>query len=203
MSVFRNLLTQLFDKGGLPSEYQRVEWIAGTSTTMKYNAIDTGIKMQPNIEITIGASWNQSFNASYDRLAGLDKLGWMEASSNSPTICLYPTGQGTYSNALTTTRSEVKITTTYWSVDGTTIKTYTAPSFGNTTIILDSNTTGQYTYGGRFSIWDCMIKVGDDIVFNAVPCYRKSDNEIGMYDFVSQTFITSSGAGTFIKGGDI
>lgn len=203
MSVFRNLLTQLFDTGGLPKEYQRVEWIAGTSTTMAYNAIDTGIKMQPNIEITIGASWNQSFTAAYDRLVGLDNLGWLEARSNASALTLYPTAQGTYSSNLTTTRTEVKITPTYWSVNGTTIRTYYSPTFGNTNIILDSNTIGQYTYGGRYSIWDCTIKVGDNVVFNAVPCYRKSDNVIGMYDFVSQTFLTSSGAGTFIKGDDI
>lgn len=36
-----------------------------------------------------------------------------------------------------------------------------------------------------------------------VPCYRKSDGEIGMYDTVSKTFYTNAGTGTFLKGADV
>ena len=38
---------------------------------------------------------------------------------------------------------------------------------------------------------------------NLVPCYRKSDGEIGMYDTVSKTFYTNAGKGTFLKGADV
>lgn len=40
-------------------------------------------------------------------------------------------------------------------------------------------------------------------IMSLVPCYRKSDNEIGMYDTVSQTFYTNQGTGTFLKGNDV
>jgi len=200
MSVFRNLLLAL-DGKKLPSEYQQVEWIAGTSTALNANSLDTGIKMQNNIEIIIGTSWNQSYGASYDRLAGFDTLGWLESMSNNTPLTLYPTGN--YSGAFDTQRKEVKVTTTNWSVDGTVISTYTASAFGSTNITLLSNVTGAFTGGGRFSIWDCVIKVGSNILFDAVPCYRKSDNVIGIYDFVSKTFITKTGSGSFIKGGDV
>jgi len=40
-------------------------------------------------------------------------------------------------------------------------------------------------------------------VFDMVPCYRKSDEEIGMYDLVSKTFFTNAGTGTFTKGGNV
>ena len=36
-----------------------------------------------------------------------------------------------------------------------------------------------------------------------VPCYRKSDGEIGLYDTVSKTFFTNQGTGTFLKGADV
>lgn len=36
-----------------------------------------------------------------------------------------------------------------------------------------------------------------------IPCYRKSDGEIGMYDTVSQAFYENSGTGTFLKGANI
>ena len=36
-----------------------------------------------------------------------------------------------------------------------------------------------------------------------VPCYRKSDNEIGLYDLVNNQFYTNQGSGTFLKGADV
>lgn len=36
-----------------------------------------------------------------------------------------------------------------------------------------------------------------------VPCYRKSDNEPGMYDLVSQRFFTNSGNGKFSVGHEV
>lgn len=36
-----------------------------------------------------------------------------------------------------------------------------------------------------------------------VPCYRKSDGVIGMYDITTQSFYTNQGSGTFAKGQDI
>ena len=38
---------------------------------------------------------------------------------------------------------------------------------------------------------------------NLIPCYRKSDSIIGMYDTVTKMFFTNSGTGTFTKGNDI
>ena len=38
------------------------------------------------------------------------------------------------------------------------------------------------------------------LVRNFVPCYRKSDNIIGMYDTITRTFYTNKGTDTFIKG---
>lgn len=38
---------------------------------------------------------------------------------------------------------------------------------------------------------------------NFIPCYRKSDNVIGMYDLITKTFYENAGTGTFIKGNDI
>lgn len=42
-----------------------------------------------------------------------------------------------------------------------------------------------------------------EYVFNAIPCYRKSDNVIGMYDLANDVFYTNQGTGTFSKGVDM
>ena len=46
-------------------------------------------------------------------------------------------------------------------------------------------------------------KKADGTEVNFIPCYRKSDNEPGMYDTVSGTFYTNSGSGTFLVGNDV
>lgn len=40
-------------------------------------------------------------------------------------------------------------------------------------------------------------------VFDPIPCYRKADGVIGMYDLVSGTFYTNEGTGSFTKGADV
>lgn len=42
-----------------------------------------------------------------------------------------------------------------------------------------------------------------ELIANFIPCYRKSDNIIGMYDTVSNTFFENQGTGSFIKGNDV
>ena len=49
-----------------------------------------------------------------------------------------------------------------------------------------------------FKIWDNEILVRDFI-----PCYRKSDNVIGMYDIVNETFYANLGTGNFTKGPNV
>lgn len=38
------------------------------------------------------------------------------------------------------------------------------------------------------------------LVKKFVPCYRKNDNVVGMYDIINKTFYTNSGTGAFTKG---
>ena len=38
---------------------------------------------------------------------------------------------------------------------------------------------------------------------NFIPCYRKTDNEIGMYDTVEETFYTNQGTGKFDVGPNV
>ena len=43
----------------------------------------------------------------------------------------------------------------------------------------------------------------DELVREYVPCYRESDNEIGLYELLNNVFYTNNGTGTFNKGNDI
>lgn len=49
-------------------------------------------------------------------------------------------------------------------------------------------------------IYYLQFSEGDEIKVNLIPCYRKTDEVIGMYDLVTGTFYTNHGDGTFLKG---
>lgn len=41
------------------------------------------------------------------------------------------------------------------------------------------------------------------LIRDLIPCYRISDDVIGMYDMVNGVFYTNKGTGTFLKGADV
>ena len=49
-----------------------------------------------------------------------------------------------------------------------------------------------------FKIWE-----NDTLVRDYIPCYRKSDNTIGMYDLVEEKLYTNLGTDTFKKGSEV
>ncbi len=77
----------------------------------------------------------------------------------------------------------------------------TSDTFGGTTTNLrlfygyNANTKGKIY---RYVHW----KNGSKRV-ELIPCYRKSDNVIGLYDIINGTFYTNNGSGTFSKGSNV
>lgn len=52
--------------------------------------------------------------------------------------------------------------------------------------------------------WGFKMTAADSTpIRNFVPCYRKSDNAIGLYDTVEGKFYTNTGTGSFTKGADV
>lgn len=68
----------------------------------------------------------------------------------------------------------------------------------------NSNPTGYLAANGsKLSEFRFVDDTTGNDVFNPIPCYRKSDNAIGMYDIISKTFFTSEGTASFTKGPDV
>lgn len=49
-------------------------------------------------------------------------------------------------------------------------------------------------------LYSCKMKEAGVLIRDFVPCYRKSDGEIGLYDLVNDVFYTNQGSGTFSMG---
>lgn len=71
---------------------------------------------------------------------------------------------------------------------------------GSTYKLLFFPHSSRYFYGKLFY---CSFSIKDELIRNFIPCYRKADNEAGMYDLVSGEFYTNAGTGSFIVGPDV
>ena len=59
------------------------------------------------------------------------------------------------------------------------------------------------TFTKNIKIYQCIIKSQNITLKYFIPCYRKSDNIIGMYDIINNSFHTSLSANDFTKGNNI
>ena len=66
-------------------------------------------------------------------------------------------------------------------------------------VLFLSSDYGSQSFSGRY-YYATVIQNGIPII-DLVPCYRKSDNKIGMYDLVSQSFMPVTG--TWTKGENV
>ena len=99
--------------------------------------------------------------------------------------------QNGQSNINGTVISTPSISASQWSDTIGTIQLWSLASFET----FEPDATAKY--------YLCQIWENDVLVCDFVPCYRKSDNEPGMYDLVSRTFFTNAGTGEFTVGPDV
>lgn len=59
------------------------------------------------------------------------------------------------------------------------------------------------SYSARAKVYQYYELEDDTYRVLLVPCYRKSDVEIGMYDVINGVFYTNKGAGHFAKGSNV
>ena len=66
-----------------------------------------------------------------------------------------------------------------------------------------SKTAGVVGLQPEARIFNLQFYDSDILKIDLIPCYRKSDGEIGMYDLVNSVFYTNDGTGTFLKGNNV
>lgn len=193
---------------GLPVGYQQVEYIESTGTQY----IDTGIntntttsryetKINPSlVSGTIGIFGTRDYSSATPSsmnvfiIDGIFRLDWLSGKVT--------TGVRISSNteyAISITRGLATINNVNYTSGDTTSKdgsyTFYVGSFNNAGSVYSKGFSGKIYYSKLYN--------NNILVFDGVPCYRKSDNEIGMYDLVSNTFFTNAGTGTFTAGTEI
>lgn len=106
-----------------------------------------------------------------------------------------------YNNRLTGTNS-IHIESGNIKINGDVVSTATYGSnfYNGNCYLFTSNNNGSASTGEYSRNKIRYFKI--DGVMELIPCYRNSDDEIGMYDILNNVFYTNAGAGTFTKGDD-
>lgn len=195
---------------GLPTEYQEVKFIQSSGTqwidtgfypNTTTTKVELGITPQ-SLDVTQGVCGARGNDVAADETAcnifllaaGTYRFDWIngDVSKSYPvaTDIMYriscTRGLGTINDI---------------SITGTNTDSITE---SETFLIGNFNNNGAaYTNGFKGCIHYAKLYSNDVLIRDLVPCYRKADDVIGMYDLVNDAFYTNAGTGTFTKGGDI
>lgn len=182
----------------LPVEYQQVEWIGSSGDNKQY--IDTGVVPDENgyYEVKFqatGASgeWKTLFYAEpYYAPIRQTPSGFTGAKG----VLIAPFDNDMH---ICVQRANTKT----WDGIERDISRFNGIQEATSSILLFYS-IGPYGIGlaarvAYFKLYDS----DDTILLYFIPCYRKADNEAGMYDIVNGVFHTNAGTGEFIVGPDV
>jgi len=189
----------------LPAEYVRVNYIESTGTQY----IDTGISYDEHSEYVIDCDVAvTSINTVYSGwnsggIFGVGNSKWQHGTG-------YVTGDFNVfekTNIKLTIEKELSSRTLMTVTQGDNSATITRTHSGiNNYASMDypifayTNNSDSLQGNVKMRLWSMEITVNNEVVRNFVPCYRKIDNVIGLYDVINGKFYTNSGTGEFIKG---
>lgn len=206
---------------GLPRTYQQVEWIGSDNSTGNTRAfLDLGFTFdtKARIEMTQYVT-AQTTGYAFGSAENSGKLRCMLTSPNSNNanalfygstgsayISVQPTlVNGSYNEFVFTLESGNlhAYNKTTGSEDAKT--TQGAYIMTNNLYLFAQNYNGSARYAGKTQIVSFKYyDKNDELICDLVPCYRKSDGEIGMYDLIRKIFLTNIETGTtFLKGADV
>ena len=83
------------------------------------------------------------------------------------------------------------------------VKEYILETLGNNPYpiaVFGGNSAGTVSYKSKIRLYELKVSKANEIKYNFIPCMRKSDDVIGLYDIVNNVFYTNSGTGEFVKG---
>lgn len=211
----------LWEAKRLPNWYTEVEWIQSDGSC----AIDSGITIAQMDKAVIvwnfvqnqwwfrSVLWADNQNASTWWKYAVIMWEWSGWQYYTESVEKVGTASGArldyvYSSAPVDTNEHVfqtyyAGTTAYLQVDNyiDTIQTCTRSTWVTTTLwIFARHLQASDTFAASSTIFKMKsIKMRnlDTVVFEWVPCKRDSDNAIGLYDLVSETFLENEGSGTF------
>ena len=198
----------------LPSEYQQVEYIQTSGSQFintQYYITSSNVRVYTKVYSASPPSSEQDIVSNQDNSTGRFVIGFYTQKVFGYSRSGSATDINTYSSAYTSaTTFYIDMLYDYASrtktmiVNGEkTTQTQNATIANSTSpVTLFKNASSSTLYfTGRmyyFKLYD-----NNKIELYLIPCYRKSDNVIGMYDIIHDNFYINEGSGSFTKGNNI
>lgn len=192
----------------LPEEYQQLEYIVSDG----FQTIDTNYKPNNNTRIITKFQYASATtdNNQYNILFGILRPSISDVAYNirqfdyGYTRASYNTSRDIIlDQSLNNSNLHVvDFNKNLLYLDGNLLKTFNEGVFqANTNLFIFNDrknieSTGKT--GGKMKMYYFIIYENNNIIRNFIPCYRKSDNTIGLYDLINNSFYTNSNT-AFIK----
>lgn len=196
----------------LPSGYTQVDYIESSGTQF----IDTLFYPTPQIKIESYFEFTD-VSRKQQRLFGIGN-----SDSNGLVITFYINGSGNFAWACqnntgnwTSTGKAANVNKNFITIDSLNDSVNLANLYNQTITSTRTNTSTKtlLLFGHRgdlatidtstisfVKMYSTKIYDNNVLVRDFIPCYRNSDNEVGLYDLVNDVFYTNQGTGAFTYG---
>lgn len=193
-------------KDEIPKEYKRLEYIQSTGTQY----IDTGTPLTSNSRIVMDCelttvSGTQCFFCSRTEATTTD------ATSNTLFAIGSTYRKEYYGESKTATNSDgankrivvdnnknsIKIGNVNLAFSSVDEITSPMNCYLMASTILENGVISTFSNFAYMKLYSCQIYDNDVLLRNFVPCQRKSDSVLGLFDIVEQVFYVNSGTGAF------
>ena len=187
-----------------PSTYQKVEWIQSSWTQyiILWNSFKTSYKVVIDLQMAViwwdyiplwikystTRYWIDAYNSKFK------VNGWGEVWINT-------ISEDTNRHTITIDKGTARVDWNNYSVSYT---NYTYSQWIWVFCYNEYDKSPQYNYKSSNKLYK--LDIYDENwshIYDIVPCYRKSDNVIWLYDLVNDTFYTNSWTWTFTKWPDV
>lgn len=191
----------------VPSDYTEVEYIQSGSTQY----INTGVIGKSSIKVYAKIQ-SPTTLSNFKTIIGshyVDTRVFIQTSNNGAGWSFGANGYSNAGNVSANTDYEIEAiysNNAYLKVNGNIVATITNASSYTTGLNLTlfaRNTGNELNNYSTHKLYNLKIYDNDTLVRDFVPCYKKSNNVIGLYDKVNNTFYTNAGSGSFVKGSDV
>ena len=193
--------TVLWKKSALPAEYQEVEYIKSSGTQYINLGISGSLSIIAylDMQFTVTASSSKIVIASS---TGAGRWFGMDSSGN------YGAGSGASSNINGLLRKEIMVNFTSsdisFTIDGINYSKTTTSSPSTTyTMFAGKRSGSSMSFYASAKLYKATIQQNSETIMELIPCYRKADDVVGLYNIVNNTFLANSGSGVFVAGPDI
>lgn len=189
----------------LPSAYQQVEYIESTGE----QKIILNYIVQENDEIYLqyefmgftGTSNDNHFYHATDGTLGV----WFDFNANNIVYVRFGSKYSTstplldyfYKGFSVLKKGSLQVNGNTYSIS------YNGMPNNTLKLFASLNAQGVWTAFSKYKMFDFHVSENGEKKLHLIPCYRKSDGEIGLYDIVNNIFYTNMGSGEFLKGADV